>query len=100
MKTDREKLIELINDFSFCFTEEEYYSGKATNERCLEQFADYLISKGGMIPVRCWECKHYTKEPHSCKCELHSEIPDQCGEGFDMQMLEVDFCSYGERKEE
>jgi hypothetical protein len=45
--------------------------------------------------VRCKDCKHYDDGI----CQLHSEEPDQYGGGFNMDMLENDFCSYGERKE-
>lgn len=45
--------------------------------------------------VRCRDCKHYDDGI----CQLHSEEPDQYGGGFNMDMLENDFCSYGERKE-
>ena len=86
MKTDKERLEEIFIEGLFGKTESAY-------------LADYLISKGVTIPVRCGECKYYSKEPHSCKCELHSKMPDQYGEGFDMQMIDVDFCSYGERRE-
>lgn len=91
MKTNREKLIELFNKFTFRFTQEEYYSGKATNERGLEQLADYLISKRVTIPVRCGECKYHSESEcfHFChKQGVH--IPD------DSEY----YCSYGERKEE
>ena len=92
MKTDREKLIDLFNNFSFCFTEEEYYSGKATNEQGIEQLADYLISKGVTIPVRCGECKEYNTF--------------NCSEGFgwcerrQQGVSDDHYCSLGERKEE
>lgn len=43
--------------------------------------------------VRCKDCKHYDDGI----CQLHSEEPDQYGGGFNMDMLENDFCSYGER---
>lgn len=48
--------------------------------------------------VRCKECIYYSKELHSCVCELHSEKPDCFNGGFDLQMLPNDFCSYGERR--
>lgn len=103
MKTDREKLIELFNKFTIRFTQEEYYSGKATNERGLEQLADHLLSKGVTIPVRCWECVYYSKTTVvglDMRCN-HPQL-DYDVECYD-HWLETgpnDFCSYGERKEE
>ena len=48
--------------------------------------------------VRCKDCKFYNTRNHHMICEMHSEIPDQYGSGFDMQMLPDNFCSYGEQK--
>lgn len=85
--TDREKLIELFNKFTFSFTQEEYYSGKVTNEYCIEQIADYLISNGVTIPVRCKDCKYYIKV---C-CVMTEGLVCPLGEWY---------CSHGERKED
>ena len=68
MKTDREKLIEIL-------IEKE-------NGLTFEQLADYLISKGVTIPVRCGECE----KERECKNAQY--------------LGETGFCSYGERKED
>ncbi len=89
MKTDREKLIEVLKNNPY---------GQYT----YEQFADYLISKGVTIPVRCGECKHW--------CEPRIDICGQQEYGDCLRPLGAyedgietnadDFCAYGERKEE
>ena len=77
----REKLIELLrtginNDLNaFAKTEE---------------IADYLIANGATIPVRCKDCKHFIQEEHGCNhFGYYSHTP---------WVDEVDFCSYGERR--
>ena len=80
MKTDREKLIKVLQNNPY---------GQYT----YEEFADYLISKGVTIPVRCGECRY--------KDEIFFK-----GKGFPICRVsgrattETAFCSYGERKED
>lgn len=101
MKTDREKLIEFVNEaHEYCNTinciggEECGYDGQLY---CFEHLLiDYLISKGVTIPVRCGECKYYFSDIR--KCDLHSEMPDEYSSGFSFKMEPTDFCSYGERE--
>lgn len=87
MKTDREnreklKLIKLLSKspVSARKTLDDYLLLST-----LGDIADYLISKGSTIPVRCGECKHYD----SPFCSQNRRIYSRDG-----------FCSYGERKEE
>lgn len=75
MKTDREKLIELINEAN-CKWHNEFASGGI-----VEFIAGYLISKWVTIPVMCKDCE---KEQD---CKIAQYLGDN------------GFCSYGERKE-
>ena len=74
----REKLIELLEDVWSADTWEE--------------IADYLISNGVTIPVRCHECKHWKNEINGC-----TEDKRFCDIGFYM-VHKNGFCSFGERK--
>ena len=85
----REKLIELLMDAM-----PPNYSDVFAS-----QIAEHLIANDVVPVVRCKDCVHY-RHGTSCVCDLHSEVPDMYGEGFDMQMLLNDFCSYGERRTE
>ena len=84
--TDREKLIELL-DMNCGYVAEM----KA------EELADYLISEGAAIPVRCGECRYY---------EEHTQNNYYCGRAEEFSEIITnwvepnDFCSYGERKED
>lgn len=90
MKTDREKLIDILidgnNTMWWVFLDNYQISA----------FADYLISKGVTIPVRCKDCK---------KCivrrlpDLGTIISTHCNL-YRRDVNENEFCSYGERKEE
>lgn len=52
---------------------------------------DILIAEGVTIPVRCKDCKHFIQEEHGCNhFGYYSHTP---------WVDEVDFCSYGERKD-
>lgn len=89
MKTDREKLIELIaecKDKYPCRGTQDYREFK-------EYLADYLISKGVTIPVRCGECKYWMGEILGNRCKYHS------GMEHITMMPPEGFCSYGERRE-
>ena len=87
MKTDREKLIEML-DMNCGYV----------SELKSEQLADHLISKGVRIPVRCEECIHWYP------LGLDNLIGDclrPLGAYEDgIETNADDFCSYGERKEE
>lgn len=102
MKTDREKLIELLHEddeyacvYEHCFTtcngcKYEFY---IDNDRCWEaRLADYLISKGVTIPVRCGECIYME--------EAYEKNGFSICPASGMEIMNTDFCSYGERKEE
>lgn len=90
MKTDKEKLIELLDHAAEVFRFDAWEN--------TDKIADYLIERGVTIPVRCGECK-YSKldpceEPELKDCPLVWEcfLDGNC-------YAENDFCSYGERKE-
>lgn len=100
MKTDREKLIELIKNGRACpdalapFDDEYCKRCKYLDDvDCdLSRLADYLIEHGVVIPVRCKDCKHSIKgicNPLKLWCNKRAE-----------NVIEIDFCSYGEREEE
>ena len=81
----REKLIELCR--TACTPENcEKYGHKP----CFECVAEHLIANDVVLVVRCGECKHFC-EPFCIRRddETHRER---------INMLTVDFCSYGERK--
>jgi hypothetical protein len=96
MKTDREKLIEFVNEaHEYCNTinciggEECGYDGQLY---CFEHLLiDYLISKGVRIPTRCEECI-YWDDNGRCNSPTNGMVRDYT--------LFDDFCSYGERKED
>ena len=90
MTTDREKLIELLD------TNCGY-----VDEMKADELADYLISKGATIPVRCGECKHWC-EPRFCILteRKYGDCIKPLGAYEDgIETYEDDFCAYGERKE-
>ena len=77
MKTVREKLARLLMD-----------------SPTLAISADYLISNGVTIPVVCEECKYF--DP------IDENLPYNAGlcSRDNSYCFPLDFCSYGERKEE
>lgn len=92
MKTDREKLIEML-DMNCGYV----------SEMKAEQLADHLISQGVSIPVRCAECVYYSKTTVvglDMRCN-HPQL-DYDVECYDhwLETSPNDFCSYGERKED
>ena len=54
--------------------------------------AEYLISNGVTIPVRCKDCKHCIYLSYAC-----GDV--RCGKLFTDYIREDSFCSYGERRE-
>lgn len=70
--SEREKLIELISRFQWMGGLEE-------------MLADYLLSHGVTVPVRCEECKHW--KDYSCGIQVCAKF------------YKKDYCSYGERKD-
>ena len=87
MKTDREMLIGTLR-----FGSSQAYSIESKKD--CEEFADYLISKGVTIPVRCWECEYYREEKGICS------NPAVVKSYYGCKVKKDGFCSYGERKEE
>ncbi len=95
MKTDREKLIEWLIE---CCEVNHCSDTTGKVRTCTECFADYLISKGVTIPVRCGECKHWNPTD---KFNVFGECLKPLGEyGDAIETDTTDFCSYGERKED
>ena len=94
MKTDREKLIDLIYESGQLGVFASYDS----EMRMCERFADYLISKGVTIPVRCVDCKRCFEK----RTKRNNQLMRFCMrmDGNEFQVNANDFCSYGERKEE
>ena len=95
--TDREKLIKLLM--------KSPVSGRKTLEdymllSTIGDIADYLISKGVTIPVRCGECKHW----HPSNARMGDTEEDMQAIGGCVYTRycrrEKDFCSCGERKED
>ena len=88
--SEREKLVELLSDeFHFTFT-----------PIAIASVAEYLLSHGVAVPVRCGECKYYRNHPNGL-CFLWTE-PSTNDRGWkgDAHCVEPDdFCSYGERKD-
>jgi hypothetical protein len=92
--TDREKLIELIaecKDKYPCRGEQDYREFK-------EYLADFLLSKGVTIPVRCGECRHW--DLFSINSQMGFCIKPLGTYDDDIETHATDFCSCGERKEE
>lgn len=117
--TDREKLIELLSDFTAWEKDmrpgENHYKALKLSPFMIKQLADYLISKEVTIPVRCGECVHAV--PLDRNCELNSSIYMHCNQlrgelennvwhkykkyYKDYSLVDRDdFCSYGERIED
>lgn len=87
MKTDREKLIELLGDF---LDEMPLTEGSGL----YESFADYLISKGVTIPVRCIDCRYLESD------DWDGETLYCCVQGMNMgDVTPNTYCCYGERKD-
>lgn len=101
MKTDREKLIELVHEaLEKCNTtpcsECEYIElNNGCCDLCFEHLAaDYFIEHGMTIPVRCKDCKWgHTYE------RWDGDEGAECGK-YGAYKMANSFCSYGERKEE
>lgn len=107
MKTDREKLIAILDRYfdigdSYAYNLTRAKSAFACgtmgfddfeefDEETVADIADYLISKGITIPVRCGECI-YMEEAYEKNGFL---ICPASG----MEIMNTDFCRYGERKE-
>lgn len=50
---------------------------------------------------RCGECKHFNHFFNEVgHCMIHSQEKDSCGDGYRVEMLKTDFCSYFEPREE
>ena len=84
--SEREKLIEIIiSSFDYC---SKFYAAL---------IADYLLSHGVTVPVRCGECCYYRQNTKLA-------LSDYMDENFycvlhRSEFTENGYCSYGERKE-
>lgn len=86
----REKLIELLNKVQDYGTKNTYEECSITVEsKNNKTVADFLITNGVTIPVRCEDCKHWVCDDDVGYCDN----PD----GLDNYAKPNDFCSYGER---
>ena len=102
--TDIEKLIELIGGFrtyAYLDDDSDEHIEVGLAPRTVEHLADYLISKGVTIPVKCGECKHFHR---ALIKTIDGSIPDFgiCDHPwFDSDKYDVydsHFCGYGERE--
>ena len=77
---------------------------------CLARAAGMLTQQGALAewntrpapPVgRCGECKYFNHFFNAVgHCMIHSQEKDSFGDGYRVEMLKTDFCSYFEPKEE
>lgn len=74
--TDRERLIELLDHK----VDDDWYTS--------EEIADYLLTNGVTIPVRCKDCRY-------CMSDIHGLW---CFNDYEHNLQPDDFCSRGERK--
>ena len=88
----REKLIEVIHDFSVPIESGGCTIGEYIVPYSIqEQIADHLIANGVTIPVRCKDCKRMEKTPYGLRlCHVWDGINGMGDEGY---------CNYGERKD-
>lgn len=89
--TDRERLIELI-----CDTPTRIMGGNMFLEKISEEIADYLLSNGVIVPIRCKDCKHYRPQTQSAHWK---NTTNYCCRTVAIKMKPTDYCSYGELKE-
>ena len=88
--TDKKKLAELIRKAELSMWGKSFGSALAENY----YIAEYLIENGVIIPIRCSECKHKISW---YKHQIYGS--DICGVSGMAIKENMDFCSYGERKE-
>lgn len=84
--TEREKLIELM-----CDERNPIWYG-ILSQADFEKFADYLLTNGVKIPVRCCECKHLINRWTTDKGKTFG----LCDKHDATDMPETEFCSFGE----
>lgn len=102
--TDKEKMIEWITNIKYECRHMDCAKCKAYSfegEDCQAYLiADYLISKGVTIPVRCGGCVHWC-EPRIdiCSEQKYGDCLRPLGDyGNYIETNADDFCAYGERK--
>ena len=90
----REKLIELLENFSTPIVAPNgviLMDWTVPTSQIRHELADHLIANDVVPVVRCKDCKHFIQEEHGCNhFGYYSHTP---------WVDEVDFCSYGERKD-
>ena len=96
MKTDRERLEDIICER----LQDDICIPHCNHGKCssVKSFANYLISKGVTIPVRCGECKRCFEK----RTKRNNQLMRFCMrmDGNEFQVNANNFCSYGERKDE
>ena len=70
-----------------------YGCAHSTQEKAIE----YWNIRPALTVGRCNDCRFYSVLGH---CQVHSQVPDECGPGAAVEMLPDDFCSYFESKED
>jgi hypothetical protein len=83
----KEKLVELLDRFVY----DDWYSS--------EEIADSLIANGVTVAVRCSECIYSDMGEHEfCNQSISHEKWN--GSYFECKEHDLEYCSYGKRKEE
>ena len=84
--TDREKLIELIQN-----------AVNGCARHWAEIIADYLLANGVIVPIRCKDCEFYT---HIIQASTKWKSKTfYCTRNVNMKMNENDYCSCAKLKE-
>lgn len=101
----QEKLVEILQEREeACFFCEHYKKDNCPDE-CMEKIgcerlADYLLSHGVTIPVRCEDCKYYRNHPNGLCYQWTEPFINAKGYKGEVHCVEPDdYCSYGERKD-
>ena len=82
--TEKEKLVELLDDFP---VQMEWHDN--------EELADHLIANGLSTVVHCRDCKHY--KPQNGSVQWNHKTP-YCMRKVAIKVNPDDFCSFGERE--
>ena len=90
--TDREKLIELLNENFTEYCKVDIIAGHCKIRAItfeVDRFADYLISNGVTIPVHCKDCTNWKRTTIDC---------GWCS-AWEGMRYHNNYCNYGARKE-
>lgn len=83
--TDRERITEILK----AYTKKHNIMASLV---ILEEYAEELIRRGVVMPIRCKDCKHCDPDNRHCDHYMGTVLP--------VSREDNDFCSYGERKDE